>query len=32
MNPSGVFSSSTFGRIQTARDGRVMQFGLKYLF
>ena len=32
MNPSGTYTSSTFGRIQSARDGRVMQFGLKYLF
>ena len=32
MNPSGTLTSPQFGRIQMARDGRIMQFGLKYLF
>ena len=30
--PSGSFNSPQFGRIQSAGPGRVMQFGLKYLF
>ena len=32
LNPSGTLTSPQFGRIQSARDGRIMQFGLKYLF
>ena len=32
MNPSGNLNSALFGRIQSAGLGRVMQFGLKYLF
>jgi hypothetical protein len=32
MNPSGTLNSPQFGRIQSAGPGRVMQFGLKYLF
>jgi hypothetical protein len=32
MNPSGNRNSPQFGRIQSAGPGRVMQFGLKYLF
>jgi hypothetical protein len=33
QNPSGNLNNSqTFGRIQNAGPGRVMQFGLKYLF
>jgi len=32
LNPSGSLASSQFGRIQSASPGRVMQFGLKYLF
>jgi hypothetical protein len=32
MNPSGNRSLPQFGRIQTSGPGRVMQFGLKYLF
>jgi hypothetical protein len=31
-NPSGNINSAQFGRIQDAGPGRVMQFGLKYLF
>jgi hypothetical protein len=31
-NPSGTLNNAQFGRLQSARDGRVMQFGLKYLF
>ena len=32
-NPSAAISTpATFGRISSAQDGRVMQFGLKYLF
>jgi hypothetical protein len=31
-NPSGNVSSAQFGRIQSAGDGRVMQFALKYVF
>src|SRR5207244_4013121 len=31
-NPSGNITSPQFGRIQDAGPGRVMQFGLKYLF
>jgi len=30
--PSGNLNSAQFGRIQSASPGRVMQFGLKYLF
>jgi carboxypeptidase family protein len=32
MNPSGNLNSPQFGRIQMSGPGRVMQFGLKYLF
>jgi hypothetical protein len=32
LNPNGTITNAQFGRIQAARDGRVMQFGLKYLF
>ena len=32
MNPNGNIMNSQFGRIQSAYPGRVMQFGLKYLF
>jgi hypothetical protein len=32
MNPSGTLTSNVFGRLQGARDGRVMQFALKYVF
>jgi hypothetical protein len=32
LNPNGNITNAQFGRIQSARDGRVMQFGLKYLF
>jgi hypothetical protein len=31
-NPDGNFSDSTFGLVTKARDPRVMQFGLKFLF
>jgi hypothetical protein len=31
-NPSGNLNSSAFGRIQSARDPRIMQFALKYVF
>jgi outer membrane receptor protein involved in Fe transport len=31
-NPDGNFSDSTFGQVLKARDPRVMQFGLKFLF
>jgi hypothetical protein len=30
--PSGNLGTNQFGRIQQAWDGRLMQFGLKYLF
>ena len=32
MNPSGTLTSNVFGRLQGARDGRVLQFALKYVF
>jgi hypothetical protein len=32
MNPSNNITSPQFGRLQMAGPGRVMQFGLKYLF
>jgi hypothetical protein len=32
MNPSGNLTSTVFGRLQQARDARVMQFALKYVF
>ena len=32
MNPSGNLTSNVFGRLQNARDARVTQFALKYLF
>src|SRR5439155_15857914 len=31
-NPNGTLSNAQFGRIQSSGPGRVMQFGLKYLF
>jgi hypothetical protein len=31
-NPSGTLNNAQFGRIQSSGPGRVMQFGLKYLF
>jgi hypothetical protein len=31
-NPSGAIGTTNFGRITAAQDGRVMQFGIKYLF
>jgi outer membrane receptor protein involved in Fe transport len=31
-NPSGALATANFGRITSAQDGRVMQFGIKYLF
>jgi outer membrane receptor protein involved in Fe transport len=31
-NPDGNFSNSTFGQVLQARDPRVMQFALKFLF
>jgi outer membrane receptor protein involved in Fe transport len=30
--PSGAIGTTNFGKITSAQDGRVMQFGLKYLF
>jgi hypothetical protein len=32
LTPNGTITNPQFGRIQAARDGRIMQFGLKYLF
>jgi hypothetical protein len=31
-NPTTAFNSSQFGRITTARDPRIMQFAMKYVF
>jgi hypothetical protein len=31
-NPDGNFSDTTFGQVLKARDPRVLQFGLKFLF
>lgn len=31
-NPGGTLGNPNFGRITSAQDGRVMQFGIKYLF
>ena len=31
-NPGGTLGTANFGRITSAQDGRVMQFGIKYLF
>jgi hypothetical protein len=31
-NPSGAINTANFGRITSAQDGRVIQFGIKYLF
>ena len=32
LNPNGTLNNAQFGRIQNSGPGRVMQFGLKYLF
>lgn len=32
LNPDGNFSDSTFGQVLKARDPRVMQFAIKFLF
>ncbi|MGH9387850.1 MAG: TonB-dependent receptor domain-containing protein [Vicinamibacterales bacterium] len=31
-NPSGAIGTANFGRITAAADGRVVQFGIKYIF
>ncbi len=31
-NPSGAIGTVNFGKVTSAADGRVMQFGIKYLF
>ncbi len=31
-NPSGAIGTANFGKITSAQDGRVMQFGVKYIF
>jgi hypothetical protein len=32
QNPTATGSSSTFGRILTANDPRILQFALKFVF
>jgi hypothetical protein len=31
-NPSGNFSSAVFGQITSAKDPRIMQVGLKFIY
>jgi hypothetical protein len=30
--PNGVIGTAPFGQITTAEDGRIVQFGIKYIF